>query len=347
MSDSDFSVPGVGGLRQLAALAAGFLITGLLFGAGAISAWAQRLSIDESPAVRETLITLSNSWVELLEPTGVLQARRQVMAWRDRPSDESPRASGSGAALNKVIAQTGSVQAMPGPAVPVVATQTADLPAVVTGAKVALVGDSMMAVGLAPNLARELKRAGAREVVRAYRSGAGLARPDHFDWMIEYPRFMAGGPPDWIVCTMGANDAQGFQVGKKIYKFGQPEWLDEYAARVERFLDMLQANSTRVYWVLLPRMRSPVFDERMQSLNRMMQERFGGRPGLYLLEPDPLLLGQQVRRYSEYASDPALKLERLRSEDGIHVTDSGGRRLAAGIVSVIQRPNFAGQAVSR
>lgn len=347
MRNSESSLPGFGGLRQLTAMVAGFLLTGLLFGAGAISAWAQRLSIDENPRIRETLIILSSNWQEFLEPTGVLQARRHIMAWRDKPIDQSPKVSESSPALTDIASKIETAKATIEPVAPFFSSQAVDLPGSFTGAKVALVGDSMMAVGLAPHLARELKQAGAREVVRAYRSGAGLARPDHFDWMSEYPRFIAGTTPDWIVCTIGANDAQGFQVGKRIYKFGQPEWFDEYAARVERFLDMLQSKSIRVYWVLLPRMRNPVFDERMQSLNRMMQDRFSGRAGLYLLEPDPLLLGQQVHRYSEYASNSEGKLERLRSEDGIHVTDSGGRRLATGIVSVIQRQGFPGHPVSR
>src|SRR5262249_47349265 len=90
--------------------------------------------------------------------------------------------------------------------------------------RVALAGDSMMAVGLAPTLVRGLAPEKDLHVLRAYRSGTGLARPEVLDWLVEYPRILGANKPDMVICAMGANDAQNVQVGKQVLQFGSPQW---------------------------------------------------------------------------------------------------------------------------
>jgi hypothetical protein len=74
---------------------------------------------------------------------------------------------------------------------------------------VALVGDSMMAVGLSDVLLRQTATDQNLRIVKAFRSGTGLARPDVFDWMEEYPAMIASEKPDAVIVAIGANDGQG------------------------------------------------------------------------------------------------------------------------------------------
>jgi hypothetical protein len=48
------------------------------------------------------------------------------------------------------------------------------------------------------------------------------------------------------------------------------------------------------------------------------------------------MAGGLVNGYVEYAITDGKKSERLRGEDGIHLSDSGARRLAAGLLQAIQ-----------
>ena len=339
-------VSGIGDIRSLAAALASLVVTGLCLSASAIESWAHRLPVNEGSSAREAFIHLTAGWADTVRPSGLLAPRQAVMDWRVGSSDAAQGTAG----LVAVSAAPAAAKATDARQPPEAADLKAGAPAVpprIEGAQVALVGDSIMAVGLGPNLARELRAAGARQSIRAYRSGAGLARPDYFNWMVEYPRLTAGAKPDLIICAIGANDAQGFQVGDKVYKFGQPAWIEAYLGRVESFLDMMQGQDITVYWLLMPRMRSPTFDNKMQMLNDLVVKRFSGRPRLHFIESDPILVDSSGARYLEYVTDAGGKLGRIRAEDGIHLTDLGGKRLAQGVVKAIQRPGLAGHVHTR
>jgi hypothetical protein len=110
---------------------------------------------------------------------------------------------------------------------------------------------------------------------------------------------------------------------------------------------MMQGQDITVYWLLMPRMRSPTFDNKMQMLNDLVVKRFSGRPRLHFIESDPILVDSSGARYLEYVTDAGGKLGRIRAEDGIHLTDLGGKRLAQGVVKAIQRPGLAGHVHTR
>jgi hypothetical protein len=349
MGVRQFRVAGVGDIRSLTAAIASLLVTGLCLSAAAIESWAHRLPVKEGSSAREAFIHITTGWADTIRPSGLLAPRQAVMDWRVGSGDAAQGTTNlvaASAALAKPAAAK-AADALQPPATGDLKAGAAAGPPAIEGAQVALVGDSIMAVGLGPNLARELRVAGARQSIRAYRSGAGLARPDYFNWMVEYPRLTAGAKPDLIICAIGANDAQGFQVGDKVYKFGQPAWIEAYLGRVESFLDMMQGQDITVYWLLMPRMRSPAFDNKMQMLNDLVLKRFSGRPRLHFIESDPILVESSGPRYLEYVTDAGGKLGRIRAEDGIHLTDLGGKRLAQGVVKAIQRPGLAGHVHSR
>lgn len=336
MADLCKSRSGVGDLRALTSLCLAFVITALLLGAGGLQIWAQRLLMDEQLPLRSALVDASDAWLELLKPTGLLEPRRAIMAWRQPAGISSTQNQPSAITPSMHHAQLSTRKS-------IIAPKVLDSSEVT----VALVGDSMMAVNVAPQLSKELRKLGISRIISVYRSAAGLSRPDHFDWLSEYPRFLAGRNPDIIICAIGANDAQGFQVGKRVIRFGEPGWSKEYATRVQRFLDLLQAGGARIVWIAMPHMRNAAFDTRIQFINSLIVEQFGNRPGLTILKPDSWLAGQPIQQYVEYAVSAQGRPERVRAEDGIHISDFGARRIAASIMAELQRDGMIGQAVPK
>ena len=49
-----------------------------------------------------------------------------------------------------------------------------------------------------------------------------------------------------------------------------------------------------------------------------------------------MIAGKSVNAYVEYAQVEGKQPERLRGEDGIHLSDAGARHLAAGILKILQ-----------
>ena len=350
---------GFGGLKQLSQFCLALVVTALLVNASGVHQWAQRLEIGNEYIPRQTLVELSASWEALIEPTGLNQFRRSVMAYRDSRAPDSESNSQDLKDVQKSskddqsVAEVNSAKLANSESKPstesqdkVLSTQqdskpVADipLPTAIAGASsetyIALVGDSMMAVGLAPNLTRMIEKNSLGKVVRAYKSGTGLARPDVFNWLNEYPKMVAGKNPGIIICAIGANDGQGIEVNKRAFQFGTPAWDEEYAKRVGAFSELLLKSGAKVYWVLLPHMRSPVYDQRMQNLNNFLQAKFKDVPNLVFVSPDSMIVGRPVNAYVEYAQING-KQEKLRGEDGIHLSDVGGRNLAAGILKSLQ-----------
>ncbi len=355
---------GFGGLKQLFQFCLALVVTALLINASGIHQWAQRLEIGNEYVPRQSLVELSGAWVSMVEHTGLNHLRRSVMAYRDAREQNSGSNSEDIAADRKssegyksvddtISAKLNNSESNPS-SKPSADLQTkaegnqvqegrpvadAQLPTAIAGVSsetyIALVGDSMMAVGLAPNLTRMIEKNSLGKVVRAYKSGTGLARPDVFNWLNEYPKMVAGKNPGIIICAIGANDGQGIEVNKKAFQFGTPAWDEEYARRVGAFSELLLKSGAKVYWVLLPHMRSPVYDQRMQNLNNFLQAKFKDVPNLVFVSPDSMIVGRPVNVYVEYAQING-KQEKLRGEDGIHLSDVGGRNLAAGILKALQ-----------
>ncbi len=192
---------------------------------------------------------------------------------------------------------------------------------------VALVGDSMMAVGLSSTMLREAPRYKDLTVLQVYKSGTGLARPEVFDWQREYPVMLRDAKPDVIVVAIGANDGQGFVEGGVTYPFGTTQWQAIYQRRVEAFLTLLESNGATVIWVGLPPMKSGTYNARIALVNRIdyavvkasTQASWFSSAGL---------VGDSSGQFQDYGEVRGTTA-RLRQPDGIHLSDDGAELLAA------------------
>ena len=212
----------------------------------------------------------------------------------------------------------------------------AQTPADLRTTQVALVGDSMMAVGLAPVLRRSVNAESGPHFVRAYRSGTGLGRPDVFNWPLQYPQMMGATRPALVICAIGANDAQNFQVDRTVYVFGTPEWKQAYADRVRQFARLLTHDDARVLWIGMPVMREQGFSRRMAAVNALVKETLREFPQITWIDPNPYVAGEDGS-FQQYLKDQRGKLVRLRADDGIHLSEDGAAYLVPAISGWMQR----------
>jgi uncharacterized protein len=338
-------------LRQLAAVMAGFAVTILLLESEALTVWADRLEVSRASMIA---MQATSAIHRTLRPLGIEDVRKEGLAGLDRLgwSDDPARllaardayaANGAwpGRGCEAAIATSHTPITAPprGASAPLAAgvpmrTTLPQLaqPAADRPRTLALVGDSMMAVGLSDILLRQTATDQDVRVVKAFRSGTGLARPDVFDWMAEYPAMIGDAQPDAIIVAIGANDGQGFVDNGKVLAFGTDAWVKVYQQRTAAFLNMLTQDGAHVVWVALPPMKSGTYNEKIAEINRITYTVVSQYPQVSWWNPAPYL-GDDKGAYRDFATTLDGKTTRIRQADGIHMSDEGAALLAPALLS--------------
>jgi hypothetical protein len=197
--------------------------------------------------------------------------------------------------------------------------------------QVALVGDSMMAVGLSAVLLRTTAADPNLHLVKAFRSGTGLARPDVFDWFTEYPAMIGKTRPDVVIVALGANDAQGYvDSNGETLAFGSDAWIASYRARVAAFVNLLEQSGRQIIWIGLPPMKSPSFDAHTEIINRIVYTVISTTKNATWWNPTPYI-GTPNGSFRDLGTVESptghREIAHLRADDGIHLSDSGASLL--------------------
>lgn len=347
--------------RQLFLLLAGFAVAGVLLESDGLANWANGLDVGP---LRTVAVPATQAVQRTLQPLGLGALRQGTLAnlarvgWSD---DSALTAKVAASATNAPASSTPLPAACPTApasahnasthAAPALGAETPivdyvphtvglpDLPPVESGKPrvVALVGDSMMAVGLSAQLQREAAGHKNVRVVRAFRSGTGLARPEVFNWMDEYPAMIGAEKPDVVLVAIGANDGQGFVVDRKVLACGSDEWRKVYQQRVADFLALLEDNGARVVWVGLPPMRIPAYQDKMAMINRIDYTVVSQHPQATWWNPVEYI-GDATGGFREFAKLGQGKTMRVRATDGIHLSDEGAGLVTPMLVKWLDPP---------
>jgi lysophospholipase L1-like esterase len=361
-------------IRQLFLVFAAFVVFLLLLESEGLAGWANHLEIGP---LRTAAVPVSSAVAKALHPLGIDALRRHALTslaragWSDDAAllaaANAPLAAGlpgtaGGAALAsaKMPGMAACPAALPslagsrpltaphslvpgaGPALAAIlplTTALAPLPPVEPGRPrvVALAGDSMMAVGLSATLMRQAAGDKNLRIVKAFRSGTGLARPEVFNWMDEYPAMLGSERPDVVIVAIGANDGQGFVVDSKVLPYGSPDWLRVYQDRLANYLAMVGATGARVVWIGLPPMRIPAYNEKMATINRIAYTVVSQSPQAAWWNPVSYV-GDDQGNFREFLTLKNGQTMRLRSADGIHLSDEGAGLLTAVLMKWLDPP---------
>lgn len=341
---------------------AGFLAVTALLESDGLASWANRL--DPGP-MRSVAAPATAMLVKSLEPLGLSTIRKQALlnlarvGWTDDPAllakAETPARTMDArtvAACNAPALMTGKVEAAtpanlakapvarPLLAVDVPGTmQLASLPQLEPGRPrvVALTGDSMMAVGMSAMLLREAAGDKNLRMVKAFRSGTGLARPEVFNWMDEYPAMLGNEKPDVVIVAIGANDGQGFVVDGKVLAYGSEAWRNVYQARINDFLAMVSADGARVVWVGLPPMREPGYNVRIAAINHLAYTVVSKFPQATWWNPTSYV-GDGAGNFREFVTLRNGATLRIRAVDGVHLSDEGAGMLTTVLMKWLDPP---------
>jgi hypothetical protein len=339
-------------LPQLAAVMAGFMVAILLLESQALLTWADGLEVGSA---RSRAVWVTAAVHNFLQPLGVERVREESLdgldrlGWTDDPArlfaaKKSYASAAAGAASPcSAAARNSRLEALKAaPANSIRTRVVASVPGRMTleplppaapgqSRVVALVGDSMMAVGLSDMLLQQTAGNQNLRIVKAFKSGTGLARPDVFDWMQEYPAMIGSQRPDAIIVAIGANDGQGFVEDGKVLAFGSDAWVKVYQSRTSDFLNLLTQSGAQVVWVGLPPMKSGSYNDRVAQINRIAYTVVSQNPQATWWNPQSYI-GDENGAFREFLTTPDGRTTRIRVIDGIHLSDEGAALLSPTLI---------------
>ena len=218
-------------------------------------------------------------------------------------------------------------------AAPAAAPAVPDVP--VPSAPVLMIGDSMMRL-LGTAMEKAFKKAGVQPAVAFSSLGSGLVRPAVFDWNAKIAELVAENKPKTVFVCLGANDRQAIE-GEEggIILYGKPEWEPAYAKRVGAVMDQLvDGGATRIVWLKLPVMKDPVNQAHADLVNAIVEREAAAenrKDKVTLFDLGPVL-SRRPGTYTQYLMSPQGQALSVRDPDGVHLTNEGGKIVAAAIL---------------
>ena len=337
-------------IRHMFMTLGGFAVVILLLESAGLENWANHLEPGPLRTVAQPVASVLNG---ALQPLGIAGTRDRVldeaarMGWSDdavRLARVTPSPAVQASAMQPQTSHVSSAHSL-APESKSVLTTAAAAPIVGSVPRsvnleplapikqgrprvVALTGDSMMAVGFGAGLMRKASEDRNLHILRAFKSGTGLARPDVFNWIDQYPAMVGSENPDVVIVAIGANDCQSFIVDGKVVLFGSDEWRKTYQSRVADFLAMVESTGARVLWAGLPPMRSEPFNQRISIVNRIAYTVVSQDPKASWWSTASFV-GDESGLFREFAPLPNGRMVRLRAPDGIHFTEEGASTMTS------------------
>jgi len=198
-------------------------------------------------------------------------------------------------------------------------------------------GDSMMQ-GVAPFVMRELRQAHPDwQMTDLSKQSTGLTARRYFDWPHTIAQAIEAQQLTWVVIFLGPNDPRDMFLPDKRVSFATPQWLENYAARVDEILAHAVQRQVRVIWVGLPAMRDDRLQRGVAVLNPVFHDRAQAFGTDYLaIEP---LIGVASLPFQKYQRDATGQSVSVRTEDGTHFTPAGLHKITQALVQHIEKAN--------
>ena len=169
------------------------------------------------------------------------------------------------------------------------------------------------------------------------RDSTGFVRTDFYDWPKAAADLLASADTkvDVAVMMIGTNDRQGLSEGSQSFVPLSDEWTAIYTRRALAFAEAFKKKKIPLIWVGVPITRSDVFAKHMAALNDIYREVASKTGAVYIDTWEAFSDGQG--NFSPVGPDVDGQIVRLRSDDGVHFTKAGDRKLANFVETAIRR----------
>ena len=202
-----------------------------------------------------------------------------------------------------------------------------------TLSRVLVVGDSQ-AQGLAGGLQRILLRDREWRVIDRSHISTGLYSAVKFDWPAAAPGIADKERGAVAVVMFGANDRPNIRSKGAIDPQRVDTWTAPYCAHIRAVATGLKRSCSGVVWVGHPIVRDPVYAEDMAFLNSLYEAEAIAVGARWF--PSWPLFADKDGQYTAHGKALDGHTERLRADDGVHLTAAGYDVLANALMPLLR-----------
>jgi hypothetical protein len=191
--------------------------------------------------------------------------------------------------------------------------------------KILIVGD-FLAGGLGDGLTAAFEASPGVVVEARSNVSSGLVRDDYYNWPGELPKMIDELKPAMVVIMIGANDRQQMVTDAGKEKFRTDGWFSEYQHRVLAFGKEITGRKIPLLWVGLPAFESDSMTADAVQMNQLYRNQVESIGGEFVDIWDGFV--DENGKFIVTGSDVNGQQVRLRTTDGINLTQAGRRKLA-------------------
>jgi hypothetical protein len=185
--------------------------------------------------------------------------------------------------------------------------------------RILVIGDSQ-AQGLAAGFMRLYLRQPNVHVLDRSKIGTGLSR-EKYDWPDAVKKIVAADHADVAVVIFGANDRPNVRLHGKVDPGLAGKFTTMYGGRVTSIATTLHDAKLPVVWVGHPQVRDPVYNQDMAMLNGIFAAN-AAKAGAEFVPTWTVFAGADGA-YNAFGKGVDGETERLRADDGVHLTRGG------------------------
>ncbi|GJE44202.1 SGNH/GDSL hydrolase family protein [Methylobacterium soli] len=258
--------------------------------------------------------------------------RQFYWPWEDRPQQAQPQpqpepsyrparprapaAAADAQRVQKRRVRPAPVAAPPKPVVPKAEPNT----------QIAVFGDSL-ADHLSKGLDDVFEENADVAVLDRAKGDSGLVRKDVVDWPKVAEDFLKANPKvTYALVMLGANDRQPIREGDQSLDPLTDRWRELYRERVDAMVKVFADRKIPLIWVGTPPMRSEGLTTDLAAINDIFRERVARGGGTYV-DVWPGFVDDR-NHYTPSGPDLDGQNAKLRTQDGVHFTRAGARKLA-------------------
>ncbi|MGM4911854.1 SGNH/GDSL hydrolase family protein [Rhizobium sp. 768_B6_N1_8] len=191
--------------------------------------------------------------------------------------------------------------------------------------KILIVGD-FLAGGLGDGLTAAFETSPGVVIEARSNVSSGLVRDDYYNWPGELPKMIDELKPAMVVVMIGANDRQQMVTDAGKEKFRTDGWFTEYQRRVLAFGKEITSRKIPLLWVGLPAFESDSMTADAVQMNQLYRNQVESIGGEFVDIWDGFV--NENGKFIVTGSDVNGQQVRLRTTDGINLTQAGRRKLA-------------------
>lgn len=207
--------------------------------------------------------------------------------------------------------------------------------------RVLMIGDSQMR-SIAGGFMRLTGENSSVKITEISVPSSGFIRGDYYNWPKKLKSVFAENkqtPFDITVIFLGMNDYQNFYgADGKILVKETPKWEEAYAEKIKKHLDILFANTKKIYWLGMPVVRNKVYNEDLNYIEKVQTKialQYSNEQ-LVKFSLSAAAPGEGVPYTDTVQNSEGTKIKLMR-DDGTHYTISGGEYIMKSFLTLLYK----------